>query len=60
MEKRIAPSEQKAQALRAVWQGQLDGQTGEEVLSTRVGLSTERIWQEALEKEQAEAWGRGR
>ena len=30
MEKKIAPSEQKAQALRAVRQGQAEGQSGEE------------------------------
>jgi len=60
MEKKRAPSEQKAQALRALWQGQLDGQNGEELLSTIVRLSTERILQEALENEQAEALGRGR
>jgi hypothetical protein len=60
MEKTRAPSEQKAQALRAVLQGQLDGQRGEELLSTIVRLSTERILQEALEQEQAEALGRGR
>jgi transposase-like protein len=60
MEKKIAPSEHKAQALRAVLQGQLDGQNGEELLSTIVRLSTERILQEALEQEQAEALGRGR
>jgi transposase-like protein len=60
MEKKIAPSEQKAQALKAVLQGQLDGQSGEELLSTLVRLSTERILQEALEQEQAEALGRGR
>ena len=47
MEKKIAPSEQKAQALRAVLQGQLEGQGGEELLSTIVRLSTERILQEA-------------
>lgn len=60
MEKKIAPSEQKAQALKAVLPGQLDGQSGEELLSTLVRLSTERILQEALEQEQAEALGRGR
>jgi hypothetical protein len=60
MEKKIAPSEQKAQALRALWQGHLEGQSGEELLSTIVRLSTERILQEALEHEQAEALGRGR
>src|SRR5215813_9307223 len=60
MEKKIAPSEQKAQALRALLQGQGDGQSGEEFLSLLVRLSTERILQEALEQEQAEALGRGR
>ena len=50
MEKKRAPSEQKAQALRTLWQGQLDGQSGEELLSTIVRLSTERILQEALEQ----------
>jgi hypothetical protein len=52
MEKKIAPSEQKAQALRALLQGQAEGQSGEEVLSLLVRLSTERILQEALEQEQ--------
>jgi hypothetical protein len=47
MEKKIAPSEHKAQAQRALLQGQLDGQSGEELLSTLVLLSTERILQEA-------------
>ncbi len=60
MEKRIAPSEQKAQALRALLQGQFEGQSGEELLSLLVRLSTERILQEALEEEQAVAWGRRR
>jgi len=60
MEKRIAPSEQKAQALRALLQGQAEGQSGEEILSLLVRLSTERILQEALEQEQAVALGRGR
>jgi putative transposase len=60
MEKKIAPSEVKAQALRALLQGQTDAQSGEELLSTLVRLSTERVLQEALEHEQAEALGRGR
>ena len=47
MEKKIAPSEQKAQALRALLQGQHAGQSGAELLSTVVRLSTERVWQEA-------------
>jgi putative transposase len=60
MEKKIAPSEVKAQALRALLQGQTDAQSGEELLSTLVRLSTERVLQEALEHEQAETLGRGR
>jgi putative transposase len=60
MEKKIAPSEQKAQALRALLQGQSEGQSGEELLSLLVRLSTERILQGALEEEQATALGRGR
>jgi transposase-like protein len=60
MEKRIAPSEQKAQELQAVLQGQLGAQSGEELLSLLVRLSTERVLQEALEQEQAETLGRAR
>jgi hypothetical protein len=60
MEKKIAASEQKAQALRAVLQGQSEGQSGEGLLSMLVRLSTERILQQALEHEQAEGLGRGR
>jgi putative transposase len=60
MERKIAPSEQKAQALRALFNGQGEGQSGDELLSLLVRLSTERILQEALEQEQAEALGRGR
>jgi hypothetical protein len=55
MEKKRAPSEQKAQALRALLQGQTEAQSGEELLSTLGRLSTERVLQEALEHEQAEA-----
>ena len=60
MEKKIAPSERKAQELSALVQGQLDAQSGEELLSTLVRLSTERVLQEALEEEQAAALGRER
>ena len=60
MEKKRAPSEQTAQALRTLLQGQAEGQSGEELLSLLVRLSTERILQEALEQEQAVALGRGR
>jgi transposase-like protein len=60
MEKKIAPSVEKAQALRALLQGHTDAQSGEELLSTLVRLTTERVLQEALEQEQAAALGRGR
>jgi hypothetical protein len=60
MEQKIAPSERKAQELSALVQGQLNAHSGEELLSTLVRLSTERIVQEALEEEQAAALGRGR
>lgn len=60
MQERIAPSEKKAQELRAMRQGQSEAPSGEELLSTLVRLSTERVWQEALEHEQAEALGRAR
>lgn len=60
MSQRIAPSEGKAQELRALLQGQNEAQSGEELLSTVVRLSTERIGQEALEHEQAETLGRER
>jgi putative transposase len=60
MEKKIAPSERKAQEIQALVQGQLDAQSGEELLSTLVRLSTERVLQEALEEEQAQALGRRR
>ncbi len=60
MEKKIAPSERKAQAIQALVQGQLEARSGEELLSTLVRLSTERVLQEALEEEQAQTLGRGR
>jgi putative transposase len=60
MKGRIAPSESKAQALWAMLQGQSEGQRGEELLSTLVRLSTERVLQGALGQEPAEALGRGR
>ena len=60
MEKRIAPRAVKAQELRARLQGPHDVQRGEELLSLLGRLSTERVWQEALEDEQAVALGRGR
>jgi transposase-like protein len=60
MKERIAPSERKAQELWAMLQGQSEGQSGEELLSRLVRLSPERVLQEAVEQEQAEALGRGR
>lgn len=60
MEKRIAPSEKKAQALRALLHGELEARGGEELLSPLVRLSPERVLQEALEHEQAVALGRER
>jgi hypothetical protein len=40
MEKKIAPSDHKTQALRALLHGQAEGQRGEELLSLLVRLST--------------------
>jgi len=60
MKNRIAPSAVKAQELRAMLQGENESQSGEELLSRLVRLSTERVLQEALEQEQAETLGRGR
>jgi transposase-like protein len=60
MEKKRAPSEKKAQELKALLAGELETQDGKELLSALVRLSTERIVQEALEQEQAEALGRER
>jgi transposase-like protein len=50
----------KAQELTALLQGQTEANNGEELLSTLVQLATERVLQEALEREQAEVLGRGR
>jgi len=47
MTERIAPSAEKAQELRALLQGQNDAQSGEELLSALVRLSTERVLQDA-------------
>ena len=60
MEQRIAPREQKAQALRTLRQGQAEGQSGKELWSLLLRLSTEGILQEASEQEHAAALGRGR
>lgn len=60
MTRKIAPSEQKVQELAQWLEGQSTTQSGEELLSALVRLSTERVLQEALEQEQAEALGRSR
>ena len=58
MTRKIAPSEQKAQELAQLLRGQNEAGGGEELLSALIKLSTERVLQEALEREQAEALGR--
>lgn len=60
MPRKIAPREAKAQEVLALLQGQSDAHSGEELLSALVRLSTERVLQEALEREQAEVLGHGR
>jgi hypothetical protein len=47
MEEKRAPSEVKAQAVRALLHGQTDAQRGEGLLSTLVRVSMERVVQEA-------------
>ena len=60
MTRKIAPSDQKAQELAQLLRGQNEAGGGEELLSALIKLSTERVLQEALEREQAEALGRRR
>jgi putative transposase len=60
MQRKIAPSQTKAQEVLALLQGQTTAQSGEALLSALVRLSTERVLQEALEREQAEILGRDR
>ena len=60
MTRKITPREQKAQELAQWLEGPSDTQSGEELLSALVRLSTERVLQEALEPEQAAARGRSR
>ena len=60
MPRKIAPSEQKAHELAQGLEGQRNTPSGEELLRALVRLSTERVLQEALEPEQAEALGRRR
>lgn len=60
MTKKIAPSMAKAQEILTLLQGHPTAQSGQELLSALVRLSTERVLQEALEREQAEILGRGR
>ncbi len=56
MGQRIAPSEVKAQAIEELLKGPKEVGSEEELTSTLARLSTERIIQEALEQEQAEAY----
>jgi transposase-like protein len=58
MARKITPREQKAQEIAHWLEGQSDPQSGAELLSALVRLSTERVLQEALE--QAKALGRSR
>ena len=58
--KKVAPSVQKAQALHACLQGEMTAENGSALLSTLVRLATERVLQDALEQDQAEALGRDR
>ena len=60
MPRKIAPSEVKTQEMAQLLRGQYQGQDGQELVSALVRLSTERVLQEALEHEQAEALGRDR
>ena len=60
MTRKIAPSMAKAQEILALLQGQTEANSGEELLSALVRLSTEQVLQETLEREQAEALGRDR
>ena len=60
MTRKRAPRAQKVQELAQRLECQSDSQSGEELLSALVQLSTERVLQEALEQEQAEGRGRSR
>ena len=60
MSRKITSSEPKAQKIARWLEGQSDTQSGEELLRALVRLSTERVLQETLEQEQAEALGRSR
>jgi transposase-like protein len=61
MSRKLAPSQRKAHELTQWLHGQPVGRDdGQELLSTLVRLSTERVLQEALEHEQPEPLGRDR
>jgi len=47
-------------ALRALLNGQAEGESGEELLSLLVRLSTERIWQKPESRNKRLTLGRGR
>lgn len=59
MPRKIAPREAKTQEVLALLQAQSKAHSGEEFRSALVRLSTERVLQEALEREQAEVLGHG-
>jgi hypothetical protein len=60
MPQKRAPSALKAQELTALLQGDTEARTGEALLRTFVQLATERVIQEAFEREPAAVLGRGR
>ena len=60
MARQITPSEQQVPELAQWLEGQSAPHSGEELWSAFVRLATERVLQEALEHEQAEALGRSR
>jgi hypothetical protein len=60
MARKRAPSARKAQELAQWLDGQSEARHGEELFSPLIRLSTERVLQEALEREQAAELGRER
>lgn len=60
MPKRRAPSAMNAPELAALLQGHTEVESGEEWLSTLVQLATERVLQDALEREPTALRGRNR
>lgn len=60
MSRKIAPSAKKVQESAQLFNGQSEAESGEELLSALIRLSTEQMLQEALKHEQTEALGRER